>query len=84
MDSHQQGIFNYLTTFIGNLNKNELAAFLRFVTGCSSLLAKPINVSFKHLVEANDVQLAIHAAVICNCPRVTQHTLSLLMSFATF
>ena len=33
MYSSQHRIFNFLTTFIGNLTENELATFLRFVTG---------------------------------------------------
>ena len=49
MDSNQQRIFTYLTSFIGNLTENEVSAFLRFVTGSSSLLAKGIQVSFNNL-----------------------------------
>ena len=49
MDSAQQRVFGYLTNFIGNLTPNELMAFLRFVTGSSSLIEKGIQVSFNSL-----------------------------------
>lgn len=49
MDSTQQKVFGYLTSFIGNLTPNELMAFLRFVTGSSSLIEQGIQVSFNSL-----------------------------------
>ena len=49
MDSNQQQVFAYLTSFIGNLTAKELMAFLRFVTGSSSLSEKGIHVSFNTL-----------------------------------
>ena len=41
--------FVYLTSFIGNLTPKELMAFLRFVTGSSSLSEKGIHISFNTL-----------------------------------
>ena len=49
MDSNQQKVFVYLTSFIGNLTHKELMAFLRFVTGSSSLSEKRMHVSFNNL-----------------------------------
>ena len=47
MNSAQSRVFGYLTTFIGNAKQKQL--FLRFVTGSSVLITKPINISFNNL-----------------------------------
>ena len=49
IDVNQQRVFSYLTNFIGNLSGNDLTAFLRFVTGSSSMMVKDIQVSFNAL-----------------------------------
>ena len=49
MNSGEQRIFTYLNQMIGDMKSQELAAFLRFVTGSSICLGKNITVSFSNL-----------------------------------
>lgn len=46
LNSAEQRIYSYLTTYVGNMKCNELRNFLRFVTGSSVMVAQPINISF--------------------------------------
>lgn len=49
MTSVQARVFGYLLTFIGNMKRDKLSDFLRFVTGSSVLVAKYISISFNSL-----------------------------------
>ena len=49
MNCAEERVYRYLVTFIGNSKPNQLSLFLRFVTGNSVLIAKPIHVTFNNL-----------------------------------
>ena len=49
MNSAQERVFSYLTTYISNCKQDELRLLLRFVTGSSVLLDKTIKVTFNRL-----------------------------------
>ena len=49
MNSGEQRIFTYLNQMVGDMKAQELAAFLRFVTGSSVCLGKKITVLFSDL-----------------------------------
>ena len=48
MNSAEERIFLYLTTFVSNIRQDDLRLFLRFVTGSSVLLGESIQVSFNN------------------------------------
>ena len=76
MDSNQQRVFTYLTSFIGNLKQNELMAFLRFVTGYTY-----------HSIpwlEWYAVPSVTHAVVSFNFQHATKRTLKFLKSSTTY
>lgn len=45
----EERIYAYLTTMIGNMQGQELRAFLRFVTGASVCIAPKIKIAFNNL-----------------------------------
>ena len=45
----EASFFSYLMNFIGNMKRDDLRLFLRFVTGSSVMLAQKINVSFNNI-----------------------------------
>ena len=45
-------IFGYLTRLAGNMKKDELSRFLRFVTGSSVVIEKRINIRFNKLAHS--------------------------------
>ena len=49
MTSGEQRILTYLTQMIGDMKAEELATFLRFVSGSSVCVGRKINVSFNNL-----------------------------------
>ena len=49
LNSAAARVFDYLIRFIGNMKQQELRLFLRFVTGSSVLIDKPITVTFNAL-----------------------------------
>lgn len=50
MNAAEQRVFGFLTSFVGNLSaKTELPNFLRFVTGSSVPIGKPIVVEFNNM-----------------------------------
>ena len=49
MNSREQRIFTYLTQLIGDMKPQELATFLRFVSGSSICLGKKIEITFNNL-----------------------------------
>lgn len=49
MNCAQKRVFSYLMSFIGNMKRDDLRLFLRFVTGSSVMLAQKINVSFNNI-----------------------------------
>lgn len=51
MNFAQDRVFHYLLTFIGNAKQEQLRLFLRFVTGSSVRIAKPIVVTFNNLTD---------------------------------
>ena len=49
LNENQERIFGYLKLLIGNMNVEELQAFMRFVTGASVCLGKGIQIMFNNL-----------------------------------
>ena len=49
LNENQERIFGYLKLLIGNMNVEELQAFMRFVTGASVCLGKTIHITFNTL-----------------------------------
>lgn len=49
MNASENRVYNYLVSFIHNMKSSELREFLRFVTGSSVLISKPIIVDFNNL-----------------------------------
>lgn len=49
MNPAEQRIYNYLVSFVSSLKDDELRMFMRFVTGSSAMVAKPISLTFNHL-----------------------------------
>ena len=49
MNSYQSRIFGYLQHFIGHMKIEEACRFLRFTTGSSVVIGKPLRVTFKNL-----------------------------------
>ena len=49
LNENQERVFGYLKLLIGNMNVEELQAFMRFVTGASVCLSKSIEITFNTL-----------------------------------
>ena len=74
MNCAEERVYRYLVTFIGNSKPNQLSLFLRFVTGSSVLIAKPIHITFNNLTGLSRRPIS-HT---CDC------TLELPISYATY
>jgi len=48
-DANQAKVFGFLVQFIGNMPSNDVRLFLRFVTGSSVCMARPIHITFNSL-----------------------------------
>ena len=80
----QQRVCSYLTTFIENLSRSDLRAFVRFVTGSSSMMAKDIVVTFNALLEWPDDLSATHVVVNFSSRHAIKPTANLPRSFTVF
>lgn len=49
MNQSEESVYRYINTFIGNSKQEQLRLFLRYVTGSSVLIAKPIKITFNNL-----------------------------------
>ena len=67
-------VFNYLKTYVGNMNQEELSRFLRYVTGSSVMMNSDITVMFNSLTGLARRPIA-HT---CDC------TLELSRSYASY
>ena len=70
----EQRVFGYLTQYIGHMKVDEVQKFLRFCTGSSVCIAKPISVTFNSSMGLTRAPIA-HT---CSC------TLELSRSYSTF
>ena len=50
LNASQETVFGYLQEFIGNMTRDQVKMFLRFVTGSSVCSTKEIEVQFTHII----------------------------------
>ena len=63
----QATTFSFLMQYIGNMKKDELREFLRFVTGSSALIVDEIQLTFNGTAGIFRAPWPIHVALYWNC-----------------